>query len=86
MRRKNREFWESAKMNNGTYIQYYNRLMELSISMFEWKNLPTTIDSRFLELTLFSDGMSVFFKDDILGFLALKTTIGGHECVSNSNR
>ena len=78
MKRKNREFWESAKMNNGTYIQYYNRLMELSISMFEWKNLPATIDSRFLELTLFSDGMSVFFKDDILGFLALKTTIGGH--------
>lgn len=77
MKRKNREFWESAKMNNSTYNQYYNRLMELSISMFEWKNLPATIDSRFLELTLFSDGMCVFFKDDILGYLALKTTIGG---------
>jgi hypothetical protein len=78
MGKKNREFWESAKRNNSAYIQYYNRLMELSISMFEWKNLPESIDSRFLELILFSDGMSVFFKDEVLDYLALRTTIGGH--------
>lgn len=74
---KNRGFWESASMNNYTFMQYYNRLTELSISMFEWKNLPKTIDSRFLELVLFTDGMSVFFKDDEIGFLALRTMIGG---------
>lgn len=71
-------FWESAKMNNKSYIQYYNRLTELSISMFEWKNLPDTLDPRFLELVLFSDGMAVFFKDDVMGFLGLRTMIGGH--------
>ena len=74
---KNRQFWESASMNNATFMQYYNRLLELSISMFEWKNLPPTIDVRFLELALFSDGMAVFFKDDVLGCLALRTMIGG---------
>lgn len=74
---KNRSFWESASMNNYTFMQYYNRLTELSISMFEWKNLPKTIDSRFLELVLFSDGMCVFFKDDEIGYLALRTMIGG---------
>lgn len=74
---KNRQFWESASMNNATFIQYYNRLLELSVSMFEWKNLPPTIDVRFLELALFSDGMAVFFKDDVLGCLALRTMIGG---------
>ena len=74
---KNREFWESATMNNHTFMQYYNRLTELSISMFEWKNLPETIDPRFLELVLFGDGMAVFFEDETLGFLALRTTIGG---------
>ena len=73
----NRQFWESASMNNATYMQYYNRLLELSVSMFEWKNFPPTIDVRFLELTLFSDGMAVFFKDDVLGCLALRTMIGG---------
>lgn len=71
-------FWESAKRNNRTYIQYYNRLMELAISMFEWKNLPDSIDPRFIELTLFAEGMAVFFKDEVLGYLCLRTMIGGN--------
>ena len=75
--KKDREFWESATRNNATYIQYYNRLTELSISMFEWKNLPETVDERFMELALFSKGMAVFFKDEVLGYLALRTTISG---------
>ncbi len=75
---KNGEFWQSAKMNNYTFMQYYNRLTELSISMFEWKNLPESIDERFMELVLFGDGMCVFFEDEVLGYLALRTMIGGH--------
>nr|DAW55000.1 MAG TPA: upper collar protein [Caudoviricetes sp.] len=77
MGRRNREFWESAILNNATFRQYYHRLTELSISMFEWKNLPETIDPRYLELTLFSDGQAVFFKDDTIGYLALQNIIGG---------
>ncbi len=74
---QNRQFWETGRMNNATYAQYFNRLTELSISMFEWKNIPDTIDTRFLELALFGDGQAVFFKDDVLGFLALRCMIGG---------
>lgn len=77
MRKKKTNFEESAYLNNHTYIQYVNRLTELAVSMFEWKNLPPTIDARFLEMTLFTDGMAVFFKDDVLGFLCLQCTIGG---------
>lgn len=72
-----REKWESALLNNRTYLQYYNRLLELAINMYEWKNLPDTVDERFLELTLFSDGMAVYFRDDILGDLCLQCMIGG---------
>ena len=73
-----REKWESALLNNRTYLQYYNRLLELAINMYEWKNLPDTVDERFLELTLFSDGMAVFFQDDGgLGYLCLQCMIGG---------
>lgn len=72
-----REFWESGALNNATYLQYYRRLTELSISMFEWKNLPESIDSRFMELTLFSEGHAIFFKDDELGYLCLQAIIGG---------
>lgn len=70
-------FCESAYMNNRTYLHYYNSLTELSLSMFEWKNLPATIDRRFLEMCLFSDGMCVFFEDDVLGYLCLQCMIGG---------
>lgn len=75
---KDRDFWESAKYNQQGFMQYYNRLTELSISMFEWKNLPDTVDERFLELSLFGDGMAVFFYDDVMGYLALRTMIGGN--------
>lgn len=76
-KKKNREFWQSATSQKASFTQYYNRLTELSISMFEWNNLPDSIDSRFMELALFTDGYSVFFKDDVLGFLALRCGIGG---------
>ena len=66
---KNRAFWESTRLNNFTYRQYYNRLVELAVSMFDWKNLPETVDPRFLELALFTDGKAVFFKDEVLGYL-----------------
>ena len=76
-KKQDRMFWESARLNNATYQQYYNRLTELSTVMFEWKNLPPTIDPRFLELTLFAKGMAVFFKDEELGYLALPVAING---------
>lgn len=73
----NRQFYESAYKNNAIFQQYYNRLLELSISMFEWVNLPETIDPRFLELVLFGDGFAAFFNDEEIGYLALRTMIGG---------
>jgi hypothetical protein len=76
-RKKDSQFWESTYMNNRTYLQYYNRLTELAISMFEWQNLPKTVDQRFLEMCLFGDGMCVFFQDEVLGYLSLQCMIGG---------
>lgn len=64
-------FGESAKLNNLTYIQYVNRLTELSISMFKWDGLPDTVDERYLELHLFLNGSMVYFKDDVIGDLCL---------------
>lgn len=71
------QFWESSKMNNGTFLQYYNRLVELSVSMFEWENLPESIDPRFLELALYRDGKAVWFYDDVLGYLCLRVMLNG---------
>lgn len=77
-RRHKNNFGESAMRNNGTYGFYLEKLTELAISMFEWKNLPKEIDPRFLELTLFSDGQAVWFKDEELDkYLALQVITQG---------
>ena len=64
-------FEESLITNNLTYVQYLNRLTELAITMFEWKNLPPSVDARYLELHLFETGCMVYFNDDVLGNLCL---------------
>lgn len=77
-KRKRTNFEDSATTNTLTYMQYLRRLMELSMSMFEWKNLPSTVDPRYIELRLFKTGSVVFFKDDVLGELCL-------DCIQQGN-
>ena len=76
-RRKHDIFDESMILNNLTYRQYLNRLTELAISMFEWKNLPDTVDARYLELHLFETGCMVYFKDEVIGDLCLDCIVNG---------
>lgn len=59
-------------------MQYYERLTELAISMFEWKNLPDTVDPRYIELHLFEKGSVVYFNDEMIGDLCL-------DCLANGN-
>lgn len=77
MGRKHDIFDESMILNNLTYRQYLNRLTELAISMFEWKNLPDTVDARYLELHLFETGCMVYFKDEVIGDLCLDCIVNG---------
>lgn len=86
-RRRYTAFGESAVMNNYSYLFYLDRLTELALSMFEWKNLPDTVDPRYLEMTLFNQGRSVFFMDEVLGYLSLRmTTQGGFDVYHNPVR
>ena len=72
------QFEESALLNNITYMQYFNRLTELAISMFKWQNLPPTVDPRYIELHLFQNGSMIYFNDDVVGNLCL-------DCMPNGN-
>lgn len=61
-----------------TLNDYIRRLQELAVNTFEWKNLPPEIDVRFLEMTLFSTGMAVFYWEDIVElYVALSVMVGG---------
>ena len=70
--KKDYRFWESAITNTACYDFYYDKIKELSISVFEWQNVPEEIDVRFMELMLFERGAVVFFRDeDMQQFLCL---------------
>ena len=64
-------FNESLILNKHTYTQYLNWLTELAISMFKWKNLPATVDARYIEMQLFLTGAMVYFNDEVIGDLCL---------------
>ena len=76
-KRKKTFFEESARLNNRAYAYYLTRFSELALSVFKWENLPDTVDERFLELTLYTDGQAVFFRDEVLGELCLQCAVNG---------
>ena len=49
----------------------------MSISSFEWKNLPNTVDARYIEMELFTSGCLVYFDDDVIGNLCLNCITSG---------
>lgn len=65
-RRKKTKFEESLIRNNANFNMYLDRLRELSLAMFEYKRLPDTVDERYIELSLFSGGKAVYFRDEDL--------------------
>lgn len=70
-------FWDSSIRSQISFIQYFDRLCEIAMTVFKWENLPATVDERFLELTLLLNGNAIFFKDDVMGYLGLECMIGG---------
>lgn len=69
--------------NQRTYDYYFQRLTNIALSIFEWKNLPLTVDPRWLELSIFRNGMCLFFEDPVMGYVAMPCAIGGKLDVYN---
>ena len=79
--RNNKSQKRQNERNVHRYTHYLDRLTELSLAMFEWKNVPEEIDLRYMEHLLFTSGQCLFFKDDDLGedehFLVTRTALQG---------
>lgn len=76
-RRRKTNFEESLFANMRTYGQYMAILKQIAISMFDWKNLPDSVDERYLEIALFYNGAGVYFNDEVMGNLALNMIFNG---------
>lgn len=84
MPRGKTNFSQSARANNYAYLQYRQRLKELSLSMFEWNNVPDTIDVRYLETQLYENGSAIWFRDEVMGDLCLSGAYtGGFDVYGN---
>ena len=57
---------ENVYMNNMSYNLYLWRLLDIAMSVFEWKNLPKGVDPRMLEMWLCINGFCAFFYDEDL--------------------
>lgn len=82
MRRKkttpNYKFEDSLMINDETYLDYLGRFRRIALSMFEWVNLPDSMDSRYLEQTLYFNGQAALLYDEKYGFINTKCAGSGN--------
>lgn len=67
----------SQLCNYNTYMLYRREMVSLAENVFEFKNLPNFIDVAYLNSTLLKQGSIAFFKDDVLGVIALPYDVLG---------
>ena len=73
-----RMFKDAALVNDATYFDYLERLKKISLSMFEWVNLPSGMDSRWLERCLYYKGQAAMLYDiEHGGFINTSATAAG---------
>ncbi|ANT41223.1 hypothetical protein CBR56_27795 [Bacillus thuringiensis] len=64
------------KVGNFYYWHYAKQLSQLTFQLFEWENLPESVDPRFLEMMLHTRGYVGFYKDNNDSFVATDGTAG----------
>lgn len=72
------EFRDAMLLNNETYIDYLERLKKIATSMFEWVNLPDSMNARYLELTLYYKGQASLLYDNDYGFINTQACDSGY--------
>lgn len=84
MKKKNKVFTKSYGfidnliVNETTYTDYLYRLKKLSTSLFEWENLPSSMNSRFLEQCLYYDGVAALLYDQEKGYINTRCATNGY--------
>ena len=71
-------FRDAILMNNQTYVDYLERMKKICLSMFEWQNLPDSMNARFLEMCLFYNGQAALLYSDEYGYINTMAADGGY--------
>lgn len=77
----------SQLSNFKTYEMYKRQLLTLAENVFEFKNMPEFIDTAYLNKQLLRKGAIAFFKDEVMGLLALPyVNIGNLDVYGRPNK
>lgn len=71
-------FRDAILMNTETYVDYLERMKKIALSMFEWQNLPESMNARFIEMCLFYNGQAALLYDDDYGYINTMAADGGY--------
>lgn len=74
----NSEFEDAQLLNSTTYFDYLERMKKIALSMFEWQNLPDTMNARYLEMCLYYKGQAALLKDQNYGFINTQAADSGY--------
>lgn len=72
------EFRDAILLNNDTYKDYLERIKKIALSMFEWENLPDTMNARYLEMCLYYKGQAALLYDNNYGFINTQAADSGY--------
>ena len=72
------EFRDAVLLNDDTYFDYMNRMKKIALSMFEWVNLPRSMNARYLEMCLYYNGQASLLYDEDYGFINTQAVDAGY--------
>ena len=72
------DFRDAVLLNNDTYRDYLERMKKIALSMFEWENLPDTMNARYLEMCLYYKGQAALLYDNDYGFINTQAADSGY--------
>ena len=71
-------FEDAALLNSKTYYDYLERMKKIALSMFEWENLPDSMNARYLEMCLYYKGQAALLYDENYGFVNTQAADSGY--------
>ena len=82
-----RRLVNSQLSNFKTYLAYRTKMLSLAENVFQFKNMNPFIDMAFINSELVTKGSIAFFKDEVMGLIALPyTSIGSLDIYGRPNR
>lgn len=70
-KKKFSDFAVTSALNQWTYQDFFNQMYEIYLNCHRLNHLPSSMNQRFIEKTLFERGSIAVFEDEYLGLISL---------------